>query len=124
LQGLRQERLELDEELDAAYKALKGARDKAEEEGLRAALEELQAKGEGLDDTIKAACKEYHRRFHPVWGKIFEAGFQESRFAKQVSTYACIYTTKASNLGIVSPERWFRVVRDTLPHDTLIECAA
>ncbi len=39
---------------------------------------------------------------------------------RQVKTYACIYTSKASNLGLVSPERWFRTVRDYLPHDYLL----
>jgi hypothetical protein len=42
----------------------------------------------------------------------------------QVSTYACIYTSKASNLGLVSPERWFRTVRDLDPHDYLLGTGA
>lgn len=126
---MRRERLELDEQIDVVYKAIR----KHKEEnnwvegksckvlaGLESKLQEMEAAGDRMDERIKAACLDYHYKFHPVWGKLFEAGFQESRFAKQVKTYACIYTSKASNLGLVSPERWFRTVRDFLPHDYLL----
>lgn len=61
-----------------------GKGDGSQESMLRARLAELQHQGEHLDEHIKTACSDYHRKFHPVWGKIFECGFQESRFAKQV----------------------------------------
>ncbi len=126
LQELRRKRLLMDEEVDVLYKGIRALKlagaqaAEAELKKLQRQLADLEEAGERLDETIKTACLDYHFKFHPVWGKLFEAGFQESRFAKQVSTYACIYTTKASNLGVVSPERWFRTVRDTLPHDVYL----
>ncbi len=99
LQELRRERLELDEEIDKVYKAIRqhqeqgtkgkggGAKAKEELTALEAKLRAMEAAGEGLDETIKAACLDYHFKFHPVWGKLFEAGFQESRFAKQVRLF-------------------------------------
>jgi hypothetical protein len=69
------------------YKAIRetdGSGSKEKLRALQAKLKEMEAAGERLDETIKAACLDYHYKFHPVWGKLFEAGFQESRFAKQV----------------------------------------
>lgn len=121
---MRLERLELDEAIDATYQAVRTqqerGRDAEKVKELAARLAELEAEGDRLDEAIKTACLDYHFKFHPVWGKLFEAGFQESRFAKQVKTYACIYTSKASNLGLISPERWHRSTRDFLPHDYLL----
>ncbi len=40
----------------------------------------------------------FHNLFHPVWGQLFKSGYQDSRFAQQVASYACIYTSHPSNL--------------------------
>ena len=37
--------------------------------------------------------------FHAPWGQMFKTGYQDSRFAKQVSDYACIYTSQARALS-------------------------
>lgn len=50
---------------------------------------------------------------------MFKAGFQESRLAKQIKDFACIYTSKASNLGFISPDRTLRARRDKMPHDDM-----
>eukprot|EP00752_Nemacystus_decipiens_P006623 g5954.t1 len=64
-----------------------------------------------------------HSKFHPDWGQLFKSGYQDSRFATQVATYACIYTSKASNLARVSTQRSFRPVRDVSAHDLILEAA-
>ena len=74
-----------------------------------------------LNEEIENKLDHYNQAFHPRWGPLFKAGFQESRFAIQVSDYACMYTSRASNLGLVSPLRPFRSVRDKMPHDHYIE---
>ena len=66
---------------------------------------------------MREACRHYHGVFHPRWGQLFKAGFMDSRFAKQVVDYACLYTTRASDLGSVSPTRDFRSFSDIMPHD-------
>jgi hypothetical protein len=73
--------------------------------------------------TVRGRLEEYNAAFHPRWGQLFKAGFQESRIAKQVKEYACLYTSRASNLGLVSPFRPFRPVRDTMPHDHMLTLA-
>ena len=37
--------------------------------------------------------------------------------AHEVSDYACVYTSRASNLLAVSSERVFRTIDDVRPHD-------
>ena len=61
--------------------------------------------------------EEYNRRYNKYWGQLFKAGHQDSRFAKQVTDYACLYTSRASNLAYVSPNRAFRPIQDFMPHD-------
>lgn len=72
-----------------------------------------------LHEELKQRLVEYNKFFHPTWGQLFKAGFMDSRFAKQVADYACLYTTQVSDLGEVSPEREFRAISDSMPHDQL-----
>jgi 5'-nucleotidase len=76
-----------------------------------------------LRKKIKDKLVRYNRSYHPRWGPLFKAGFQESRFAKQICDYACLYTSRASNLGLVAPVRPFRPTRDLLPHEAWLEMA-
>lgn len=70
-----------------------------------------------LHEELKQLLGEYNQYFHPRWGQLFKTGFMDSRFAKQVADYACLYTTQVSDLGEVSPQREFRAVSDRMPHD-------
>ena len=55
--------------------------------------------------------------FHNVWGQLFKAGYQNSRFAHQVERFACLYTSKVSNLLYYSPYKSYRTSADVMPHD-------
>jgi hypothetical protein len=39
---------------------------------------------EEIRELVKAKLGAHHDAFHPIWGQLFKAGFQESRFAQQV----------------------------------------
>lgn len=83
---------------------------------------ELEKAKEEHNDAKQAFSDEllsFHESFHPIWGQIFKVGYQNSRFAQQVENYACLYTSKVSNLGKVSPEMSFRTQADMMPHDQL-----
>jgi HAD superfamily 5'-nucleotidase-like hydrolase len=73
--------------------------------------------------SVAAATKakvlraEYEALFNPRWGRIFKAGPQNSRFAKQVEDYACLYTSRASNFALTSPNRQYRPLDDDMAHD-------
>lgn len=74
-----------------------------------------------VKSVLTTLTDRYHKAFHPVWGQMFVAGYQDSRFAFYVENYACLYTAKASNLGVrSSPERAFRTSAEMLPHDKII----
>jgi hypothetical protein len=47
-------------------------------------------------------------------------GYQDSRFAFYVQNYACLYTSRATNLGLATPARSFRTSLEILPHDRLL----
>lgn len=79
--------------------------------------EDLQS----LRMTTKTRLAQYDKAFHWKWGQLFKAGFQESRFSKQVKDFACLYTSQVSNLGQASSLRPFRPARDLMPHDHFAE---
>ena len=72
-----------------------------------------------LREQMRHKLKEYHQKFHHIWGEIMRTGFQNSRFAAQVENYACLYTSRLTNLNFYSPEKTFRGANDFLPHDQI-----
>ena len=115
LLALRREQFLLESRLDKSEEFGGLTSDDTEE------IQALQARLEHLQEEIEIKLENYNKAFHPRWGPLFKAGFQESRFALQVTDYACMYTSRASNLGLVSPQRPFRPVRDKMPHDHFLE---
>jgi len=85
-----------------------------------AKLQGAQAQATDLKQQVRSADDKYNRKFNSAWGQLFKAGAHDSRFAKQVRNYACLYTSRVSNLGFVSPNRPFRPVQDFMPHDQVI----
>lgn len=84
-------------------------------------LQEVDADESLVKDTLQELAAKWHAAFHPVWGAMFNAGYQDSRFAFYVNNYACLYTSRATNLGLVSVTRSFRTTMEALPHDKLLQ---
>jgi 5'-nucleotidase len=57
--------------------------------------------------------------FNPHWGPIFREGYEISKFGEQVEAYACVYTSRVSNLRFYSPMQYFRGPRDRMPHERI-----
>ncbi|KAB8029219.1 HAD-IG family 5'-nucleotidase [Fluviispira multicolorata] len=70
-----------------------------------------------LRELEKKEIRNYHLKLHPIWGELMKTGRQNSRFAAQVETYACLYTSKLTNLRHYGSHKNFRAVRDFMPHD-------
>ena len=49
--------------------------------------------------------------------QLLKAGQQNSKWAQQVQTYACLYTSHVTNLALISPDTRLRVFRDMMPHE-------
>jgi HAD superfamily 5'-nucleotidase-like hydrolase len=111
---LRQLQYDLDEYIDLLRLRLRMGVNTAVQ------LNEAQVKAEELKLRLRNLTDEYNSKFNLYWGQLFKAGFQDSRFAKQVMDYACLYTSRATNLGKVSPDRSFRPVQDFMPHDQML----
>lgn len=90
-------------------------------DALRQSVETAESELQVVKAALAAETERYHQRFHPVWGQLFKTGYQNSRFAEQVEQYACLYTSRVSNLRFVSPEITFRCMSDQCPHDRLSE---
>lgn len=83
-------------------------------------VKKLDEDDEKIRVVLTNMARGYHSAFHPIWGCMFSAGYQDSRLAYFVTNYACLYTAKATNLGLVSTTRAFRTSGNVLPHDRLI----
>jgi 5'-nucleotidase len=92
-------------ELQAARRTVKADIDR-----LRVALRQTQAEH-------RLAERETDLAFNPHWGPIFREGYEISKFGEQVEAYACVYTSRVSNLRFYSPMQYFRGPRDRMPHE-------
>lgn len=83
-------------------------------------LQEMDEDEVAIKSTLSPLTERWHRSFHPLWGAMFNAGYQDSRFAYFVQNYSCLYTSRASNLGLVSTKKSFRTVMESVPNDRLV----
>ncbi len=72
---------------------------------------------EQLDQDIKDLLAKKENSLHPMWGELMKVGLERSRFAYQVEGFACVYTSRVSNLRFYSPQKRFSSFHDILPHD-------
>lgn len=95
-----------------AQAELEGARGrgKRELERLRRAFKEASAVVDSLEKDVEEG-------FNPYWGLMFKEGNENSRFGEQVEQYACIYTSRVSNLLHHSPMHYYRSPRDLMAHE-------
>jgi hypothetical protein len=78
-----------------------------------------------LDRDTLEFQDQVERRFHALWGRHFREHDELSAFGAQVTSYACIYTSKLTNLLQYSPMHTFRAAGELMCHDrTLINMAA
>lgn len=88
-----------------------------ENEKMSAKAQLKQAELDTLDLEIKRLLAERQANIHPQWGELMKVGLERSRFADQVAEYACIYTSRVTNMRMYSPFKRFTSTHDLLPHD-------
>lgn len=79
-------------------------------ERIRGQMRVLDAQVEDLEGSIDAS-------FHPYWGSLMKEADDRSSFGDQVEDYACLYTSRVSNLTGYSPLQHFRSGRDRMAHE-------
>ena len=105
-------RLERDNPGDTQRAALEQQRRaaKSDLERLRRALKGANGIAETLERDVEAG-------YNPYWGLLFKEGHENSRFGAQVEQYACLYTSRVSNLLHLSPTQYLRSQRELMPHE-------
>jgi len=79
-------------------------------ERIRGQMRAIDHEVEDLERTIDAC-------FHPYWGSLMKEADDRSSFGDQVEEYACLYTSRVSNMCAYSPLQHFRGGRDRMPHE-------
>lgn len=102
--------------LGGAEDALKPQLDEARQQA-KTTLDSLRSRHRMIEEEVKALEATIDRAYNPHWGAIFREGNENSRFGEQVSDYADLYTSRASNFLSYSPLRYFRAPRVRMPHE-------
>ncbi|XP_004499155.1 uncharacterized protein [Cicer arietinum] len=84
---------------------------------LNSKLEELELEREIVRLSHQEALRKLHQKFHEPWGQLMKTGYQNSRFAHQVERFACLYTSRVSNLGLLSSDKYYRPSEDFMQHE-------
>mgnify|MGYP002381519496 CR=1 FL=1 len=122
LDAMARTRDRLEDELRAQqglYRAAAKARGEDAEEAvlLRRGIDRLKATLRDLDGSARHRQREVDAAFHPYWGSLFKQGLELSSFGDQVEEYACLYTSRVSNLAHYPPSYFYRSPRDLMPHE-------
>ena len=83
----------------------------------RTTLDSLRTRSKAMHDEVTSLERSIERSYNPHWGAMFREGAATSRFGQQVSDYADLYTSRASNFLSYSPLRYFRAPRKAMPHE-------
>jgi 5'-nucleotidase len=75
--------------------------------------EELAA----LDEDIAPLAREAATLVNQHWGMLTRTGNDKSLLARQLETYADVYTARVSNFFHAGPHAYLRSHRGSLPHD-------
>jgi hypothetical protein len=82
----------------------------------RARFDRLRKHATQIETSLDARAEQVDAAFNPFWGSVFAEGTDASMFGAQLEEYACIYTSRVSNLLFVSPARYFRAPHGAMPH--------
>jgi len=111
---------ELSRQIDAAAEggnAAQAAQLETVRGRVKRAVERVRGAMRGVEAETLALETVVSRRFHPFWGSLMKEGTEMSSFGDQVEAYACVYTSRVSNLLHYSPLQYFRSPRDLMPHE-------
>lgn len=89
----------------------------AERGRAKRAVERIRGLLRAVDAETSKIDREIDRRFHPFWGSLLKESIEPSSFGDQVEEFACIYTSRVSNMLAYSPLQYFRSPRDLMPHE-------
>lgn len=83
---------------------------------VRREVDRLRAYEDETRSVLERRSDEVDQAFNPYWGSSFSERHDTSRFGSQVEYYACIYTSRVTNLRYVSPSKYFISPHGWMPH--------
>jgi len=86
-------------------------------DALRSSFDQLRRDHFELLQEEAAWSERLARRFNPYWGSFFKQGTSKTRFASQLESYSCLYTSRVSNFAYYGANRYFRVSEDPMMHE-------
>jgi len=89
----------------------------AERSRAKRAVERIRGMLRAVDAEATKLEREIDQRFHPYWGSLLKESIEPSSFGDQVEEFACIYTSRVSNMLAYSPLQYWRSPRDLMPHE-------
>ncbi|MDI1435982.1 HAD-IG family 5'-nucleotidase [Polyangium sorediatum] len=89
----------------------------AERGRAKRAVERIRGMLRSVDAEATKLEREIDQRFHPYWGSLLKESIEPSSFGDQVEEFACIYTSRVSNMLAYSPLQYWRSPRDLMPHE-------
>ncbi len=93
------------------------AEQEAERGRVKRAVERIRGRMRLCDAELTTLEDRTDARFHAYWGSLLKEGNEQSSFGAQVEEYACVYTSRVSNLLSYSPQQYFRSPRDVMAHE-------
>ncbi len=99
--------------------SLADAATEAEKSRVKRAVERVRGLMRQTDAELAVIERRIDARFHPYWGSLLKEANEQSSFGAQVEEYACLYTSRVSNLQFYSPQQHFRSPRDVMAHEIL-----
>lgn len=89
----------------------------AGDEITEATVARLRSRADRLDVEIAPLAAALGSLYHPKWGPLMYAGSDQSHLARQIESYADVYTSRVSNFLFESPFAYLRAPRDRMAHD-------
>lgn len=108
------------EAIDPELAALSGEDLLVEREALRAWVVQLRDRISHNAAESLRLTEQIDRHFNPRWGQLLNERHKHSLFGNQMKSYACLYTSRVSNLAAYSPRHSFKPPRDLLPHERML----
>jgi 5'-nucleotidase len=108
---------ELSRALDGKHPTGAATEQEAERGRVKRGVERIRGRLRLVDAELSALENRIDDRFHKYWGSLLKEGNEQSSFGAQVEEYACVYTSRVSNLLAYSPQQYYRSPRDVMAHE-------
>ncbi len=83
-------------------------------------LDTLRGEHKAMRQHVRRLEGRISTAINPYWGSLFKQGSSKSLFGSQVDDFACVYTSRVSNFAYYGSSHYFRVLLDSMVHETVI----